>query len=131
MGRGKTENGQSLGHIVLDPIGKLWSFDLKLFDHLLESFLSFGQIWRVKNGANGLSDFSPHVHLGNKGLGILLKVKLAALPGSARKACQTGLAQSGMAVASNESNPTQAACDEAVKEIAPMDFSFAQRDADP
>ncbi len=77
-----------------------------------------------------LSATSSRIYAQHIGLGILLKMELAALPGHGGK---NGLACGGhawMSIADDERGATQAACDQQGKEGAPMDLSLTQRYAD-
>ena len=60
---------------------------------------------------------------------VLLKMKLATLPGHAREASLTGLLQPGMIVTDDQFDAMQPALTEAVQELAPVYFRFRKRHA--
>ena len=63
-------------------------------------------------------------------MSILLEVELAALPRHGRKDGGARGAQAGVVVADDELEAVQTALLQALEEVAPMDFGFAQGDAD-
>lgn len=80
--------------------------------------------------ANICGDNGAHVQPGNVGLGVLLEVELAALPGHRGKDGLAGGGHAGMGVANDELDAVEAARDERGEEGAPVDFGFTQLDAD-
>ena len=70
------------------------------------------------------------VEAGNISLGILLEVELAALPRHGGKDGGARGAQAGVVVADDELEAVETALLQALEEVAPMDFGFAQGDAD-
>ena len=76
--------------------------------------------------ANVISHFGLHVLVRHKGLGILLQVKLASLPGNTTEDSQTSSPRTGVIVAGDQRDSTQTAFLQALQEGASMNFMLAQ-----
>ena len=63
------------------------------------------------------------------GLGVLLEVELAALPGDGGEDGAAGGGEAGMVIADEELEAAEAALLEALEKVAPVDFGFAEGDA--
>lgn len=77
----QTERGEPLGQVFFHPGGEFWgAFGIEV-DELLELVLGGGKVWAVEEAADGAGDLSALIQPRDMGLGILLEVELAALPG--------------------------------------------------
>ena len=84
----------------------------------------------IENGADGLGDRDALIQAWHIGLGILLEMKLAALPRDARENGLAGGAESFVVITDEQERGMQAALLETGQKGAPMDFGFAQGLAD-
>ena len=124
------ENGEALGQIFLHPRGKFrGAFGVKE-DDFLESDFGGGATEAVKDAAYGAGDFGALIEAGHIGLGVLLEVKLAALPGNAGEDGGPGGLEAEVIVAGDELDAAETALNEALKEGPPVDLGLAERDAD-
>ena len=69
------------------------------------------------------------IEAGDVGLGVLLEVELAALPGDGGEDSAAGGGEAGRVVADEELEAAEAALLEALEKVAPVDFGFAEGDA--
>lgn len=96
------KDGKALRKVFFHPVGQFGRGLEVAGNDILKTLLSAGAIGAIKDGANGLSDCGALIKAGHVGLGILLEVKLAALPGDG---WENGLAcrrQSFVIVADNQ-----------------------------
>ena len=82
---GQGKDGQAFRHVGFESAGEVGDRLLIFFHDRFEPALGFGQIGRIENGAQGGGDFRPQMDFGHEGHGVLLQVKLAALPGDTGK----------------------------------------------
>ena len=130
VGERQGEDGKALGQVGFHPGGEFGSAGGIESDDFLEAAFSARTIRAVEDTADGFGDGGPLVQAGDIGLGILLEVELAALPRHGRKDGGAGGAQAGVVVADDELDAVETALLQALEELAPMDFGFAQGDAD-
>lgn len=124
------EGGKALRNIFFHPTGQFWRRLCVLGDDLLEACLGGQPVWAIEDGADGLGDGGALIQAGHISLGILLEMKLAALPGNARKHRLAGGPESFVVITDEQERGMQTALLEAGQEGAPMDFGFAQGHAD-
>jgi len=130
VGEWQAENGEPLGQIFFHPGGEFWGVFGIEGDELLELLLGGGKVWTVEEAADSAGDLSALIQTRDMGLSILLEVELAALP---RDGWEDGGAcgfEADVVVADDELDAGQAALAEALKESAPVNFGFAERDTD-
>jgi len=130
MGDGEGEDGEPLGKVLLHPVREFWSGLGVAGTGLLEPQLGGGTVGRVENAPDVLGHFGAQVHPGDVGLGVLLEMKLTALPGDRGEDGGAGGTQAGVVVADNMGDALKATLLEAREELAPVDLGFAQCDAD-
>ena len=82
----------------------------------------------VKDGADVGGDGIFHFLVGDVGLGVLLEVELAAIPGDGWEDGAEGGFESFVGVAGNGSGDGESAFFEAGEELAPVDFGFGEGD---
>ena len=81
----QAQNGQALRQIFFHPGGQLGrARGIPGYD-FLEAAVGTGAIRAVENAADGGGDGGAFVQAGHIGLGVLLEMKLAALPGNGRE----------------------------------------------
>ena len=129
MGGGKGENREALGQVLFHPCGQLGSGFGLGGHHFFEPGLGAEAIRTVKDRADRLGHGSALIPARHISLGVLLEVKLAALPGHTRKDRLARRGQSLVLIADEELRGVQAALLQAGQEGPPVDFGFAQRDA--
>ena len=130
VSNGQVKDRQALRQIFLQPGRKFRGAFGVMGDDFLEAGFGGGSAGTVKHTADGAGDFFPLLEPGHIGLGVLLQMELAALPGDGPK---DGLARgghAGMVVADDELAAAEAALNQAVEEGPPMHFGFAEGDAD-
>ena len=131
MGGGQCEDREPLRQVFFEPGGEFGGALGIVGDDLLESLFGSGATGAFEDAADGAGDFGPLIQAWDISLGVLLEMKLAALP---RDGAEDGFARGGHArvvIADDEGDAAQAALDEALEEGAPMDFSFTESDAHP
>lgn len=84
VGGRESEDGEALRDIFFHPCSELWSGFGIGGDEVFETILSGLKVRAIEDGADVGSDFGAHVKAGNVGLGVLLEMELAALPGDGR-----------------------------------------------
>lgn len=80
--------------------------------------------------ANAFSHFLTYFEAGDIGLGVLLEMELAALPGDGGKDGLAGGSHARIVIAEDGAGAAETAGDEGGEEFAPMDFGLAQGGAD-
>ena len=131
MGRGQREHREPLRQIFLQPPNEFGGALGIVRDDLLEPLLRGWATGTIEDTAEGAGDFGALVQAWDIRLGVLLEMKLAALP---RDGAKDGFARGGHAgvvVADDEGDAAQAALDEALEESPPMHFGFTEGDAHP
>ena len=118
-----------MGEAFLHPGGKLWSEGGVGGDDLPEPGLGVGAIRGEEDAADVGGDFDAQIEAGDAGLGVLLEMELAALPGDGGEDGATGGGEAGMVVADEELEAAEAALLEALEEVAPVGLGFAEGDA--
>ena len=81
MGRGQGEDGQSFGDVFLHPGGQLGGRLLVAAHQFAQPSLGGRSIGAGKHAADLGGNPGAVIDLGNVGLGVLLQMKLATLPG--------------------------------------------------
>lgn len=130
MARGQGKSIEALGDIFLHPGGELGSGGGVTGDDGFEAQEGGGAIRGVEDAPKVGSDGSAQVQAGNVGLGVLLEMKLTALPGDGREDGGASGAQTGMIIADDVGDPLEAAELQAEEEVAPMRFGLAEGDAE-
>ena len=130
MGGGQRKDGEALGQILFHPGGEFRRGGGVGGDDFFEPALRAGQIGRVEHAADGLSDRGALIQSGHVSLGVLLQMKLTALPGHRWEDGGARRAQARMVVADDQVHAVQAALLQAGEEGAPVDFGFAEGRAD-
>lgn len=85
VGHRQGENRKTLRQVCLHPGGEFGCPRRILGDELLEPLFGGSPVGTVKEAADGLPDLLPMLPARDIGLGILLKVELAALPRDRRE----------------------------------------------
>jgi hypothetical protein len=85
MGRRQRKNGQALRQVFFHPGGEFRSGDGVAGHHFFEAQIGRHAAGGVEDAADGFGHFGALVQFGHVGLGILLEVELAALPGARRE----------------------------------------------
>ena len=129
MGDGQCEDGEALREIFFHPGRELGRAYGVMSDDFLEALLGGVSAGTFKDTADGATDFVSLIQARDVGLGVLLEVELAALPGNGTKDGPPRGGHAGMIVADDVGDAAQAALDEALEESAPMHFGFAESDA--
>lgn len=130
MGGGQSKDGKAFRNVALHPKGEFGSGGGVGLNEVFEASRGGGEIGAEEDGANVGGDFGPQIESGDEGLGVLLKVKLAALPGDGGKDGGSGGGETGMGVTDDVGKAVKAARLERGKEGAPMDLGLTESDAD-
>jgi len=85
-----------------------------------------GSAWSIEDSADIFGDLGLHLLVWHIRLGILLQVKLTALPGNAAEGGQPGSSQAGLIITGNELHPSKSTSFQALQEGSPRHFVFAQ-----
>jgi hypothetical protein len=108
-GREEREDGQALGKVGFHPGRQFASGGRVGGDDFLEAQVGGWAVRGVEDAADGLGDRGALVEFGHVGLGILLEIKLSALPRRSEKDGRAGGSQPVMVVADNELDAAEAA----------------------
>ena len=130
MGAGEGEDGKTLREVFFHPSGQFWGGGGVTGYHFFEARLGSEAVRTIEDRADGLGHGGALIQTRHIGLGILLQMKLATLPGHGREDGLPGGGQTLVVVADDELWGMQAALLQARQEGAPMDFGFAEGDAD-
>ena len=126
---GQVEDGEALRNAALEPLGEGGMRVRAAFDQLVQGRLGPGCVPGVPHGPELGPD--PVADLRRSLVeGVLGEMELAALPLRAREDRPAGGPQPGMVVGGDELDAAQAAGDEAVEEVAPVDLCLRQLDGD-
>ena len=90
VGGGQREDCESLGQVFFQPGGEFGGALGIVSDDFLEPLFGGGATGAFEDAANGPGDFSPLIQARDISLGVLLEMKLAALP---RDGPEDGLAR--------------------------------------
>ena len=85
-----------------------------------------GEVFGVEDAADLVGDFLLEVPGGDVGLGVLLEVELAALPGAGVEGGAQGGSESDVGVGGDAVGDAEAALLEAGEEVAPVDLGFGE-----
>ena len=77
----KCKNGESFGNGIFHPTSEIGSGLGIFFDDLVETHVGFREVAGVEDVSDVVGDFLAHGDFGNVGLGVLLEMEMAALPG--------------------------------------------------
>ncbi len=99
-------------------------------DDFFEAGLGGEPIRAIEHGADGVGDWGALVQARHIGLGVLLEMELAALPGDAREDRLAGGPETFVVITDEQAGGMEAALLEAGEKGAPMDLGFAEGDAD-
>jgi len=130
VGEGQGKDRQTLRQIFFHPSRKFGGAVGVVGDDFLEAGFGSEATGAIKHAADGTGDFLAQLDPGHIRLGVLLQVKLAALPRDGPKDGFAGGGHAGVVVADDAQSPAEAALDKALEEGSPMDFGFAEGDAD-
>ena len=130
MGGGEGEDGEALWKGRFQPGGEFGGGGGVSGDEFLEAALSTGAIRGVEDAADVCGELGAHFQARDIGLSVLLEMELAALPGDGREDGAARGGEAGMVVGDEELECAQAALLETLEEVAPVNFGFAQSDAD-
>ena len=119
-----------MGKVFLHPSGEFWGGFGVGFGEGFETGLGGGEVGAVEEGADVLGDAGAHVEAWDEGLGVLLKVDLAALPGDGGENGGACGGKAGVGVADDELEAVEATGLKGGQEVAPVDFGFAEGDTD-
>ena len=124
------ESGKALREVFLHPGGEFGGGGGVGGDDFFEAGLGGEPIRAIEDGADGVGDGGTLVQAGHIGLGVLLEVELAALPGDAREDRLAGGPETFVVITDEQAGGMEAALLEAGEKGAPMDLGFAEGDAD-
>lgn len=130
VGQWQGEDREAQRQVVLHPGGQFGRALGVVRDEFLEPQFGGGAAEALKDAADGPGDFGALIQSRDMGLGVLLEMELATLPGHGGKDRRAGGLETGVIVAGDVGNAAQAALQEALEEGAPVDLRFAQGDAD-
>ena len=102
MGGRHGEDGEALGKVFLHPDGEFGGGFGVGFGEGFETGLGCGEVGAVEEGADVLGDAGAHVEAWDEGLGVLLEVELAALPGDGGEDGGACGGKAGVGVADDE-----------------------------
>ena len=111
---------------MLGPGGEFGRCFAVGFDEFGELGFGVGAIFGVEDPADVFSDFLFEVFGGDVGLGVLLEVELAALPGAGVEGGAQRGTESDVGVGGDTIRDAEAALLEAGEEVAPVDFGFGE-----
>ena len=124
------EYSEAFWYIFFHPGGEFrGGFDVNGND-FFESGLGGYAVMAIKDTADIAGDFGTLIESWDIGLGVLLEMELTALPWDAWEDGGTCGFESEVVVANDELDAAKSALDEALKEGSPVDFGFAEGDAD-
>ena len=98
MGGGKGEDAEALVEIGFEPGGEFWGGGGAGGDEFLEAALGAGTVCAVEDAADVGGDLGAHFQARDAGLGVLLEMELAALPGDGWEDGAARGGEAGMAV---------------------------------
>ena len=124
------ESGKALREVFLHPSGEFGSGGGVGGDDFFEAGLGGEPIRAIEHGADGVGDWGALVQARHIGLGVLLEMELAALPGDAREDRLAGGPETFVVITDEQAGGMEAALLEAGEKGAPMDLGFAEGDAD-
>ena len=124
------EDGEAQRQVFLQPGGEFGRALGVVRDDLLEPQFGGGAAGTVKDIADGTGDLGALIQTRDMGLGVLLEMELATLPGHGGKDRRARGLETGVIVAGDVAHAAQAALEEALEEGAPVNLGFAQSDAD-
>ena len=116
----KTEHGQPFWNGSFEPVGQARSTVGILQDNLSQLDLGLFTVWRIENRSNVCCNRFAHLLAQHILASVLLQMKLAPLPGNAGKHRLAGVAQSAVIITDDQLHTTQAAFDQALKELPPV-----------
>lgn len=126
----ESKDSEAFGEIGLHPCGKFRSRVRVFFHSKLESGLGGGKIFCVEDGANIRSDGFFHALFWHVSLGVLLEVKLAAVPRHTVIDGGNGGFETLVGITGDGRAGVQAAGFKRGKELAPVDFCLGEGDRD-
>ena len=124
------ESGKALREVFLHPGGEFWGGGGVGGDDFFEAGLGGEPIRAIEHGADGVGDGGALVQARHIGLGVLLEMELAALPGDAREHGLAGGPETFVVVTDEQGGGMKAALLEVGEKGPPMDLGFAEGDAD-
>jgi hypothetical protein len=127
---GKGEGGQALRQVFLHPDGEFGGGGGVFGDDPLETGLGGEAIRTIEDGADGLRDGGALIQPRHVSLGVLLEVKLAALPGDAWEHGLAGGPQAFVVITDEQQGGREAPLLQAGEKGAPMDLGFTEGDTD-
>ena len=130
MGLWEVKDGEAHGEILLHPGCKFGMGGGVAGDERLESGLGSGQIRAVEDGADVMGDSGALVQAGDVGLGVLLEMELAALPGHGWEDRPAGRAEACVVIADDQLDSAESLFMEGTQEGSPMDLGLAEGGAD-
>jgi hypothetical protein len=128
---GKGEGGEALRQVFLHPGGEFGGGGGVFGDDHLEAGLGGEAVRAIEHRADGLGDGGALIQPGHISLGVLLEMKLAALPGHAREDRLPGGPETFVVITDEPQGGRETALLQAGEKAAPMDLGFIEGDADP
>jgi len=126
MARREVNGVEALEDILLHPGGEFWRGGGIGCHNGFESQAGGGTIRGVEDAPNVGRDLSAQIQAWNIGLGVLLEVELAALPGDSGKDRGARGAQTGMIVANDVGDALEVALLQIEEESPPVGFGLAE-----
>ena len=126
----KGEDSEALGEIFLQPGGEFRGGGRVGGDDFLEPGLGGEAVGTVEHGADLVGDGGALIQPRDVGLGVLLEMELAALPGDAGEHGLPGGPKALVGITDEQPGGVEAALLEAGQEGAPMDLGLTEGDAD-
>ncbi len=130
MVAGKGEDGEALGEIFLQPGGEFWGGVRVGGDEFLEAGLSGEAVGTVEHRADLVGDEGALIQTRDVGLGVLLEMELAALPGDAGEHGLPSRPEALVGITDEQPGGMKPALLEAGQEGPPVHLGFTEGDAD-
>jgi len=126
----EAESGEAFGDVLLGPGGEFGRALLVGFHKLGELGFGVGAVFGVEDAADLVGDFLLEILGGDVGLGVLLEVELATLPGAGVEGGAQGGPEPDVGVGGDAVGNAKATLLEAGEEVAPVDFGFRESAGD-
>ena len=130
MGGGEGENGEAFWEVMLHPCCEFWGGFGVVCDDFGEAAFGGWAVLGEEDAADVGGDFCAHVETRDVGLGVLLEVELAALPGDGWEDGAACGGEAGVVIGDDDLEALEAACLQALEERAPVDLGFGKGDAE-
>lgn len=120
------KNGEAFGNGALHPTGEFGSGGGVSFDGLVEAGVGFRAVAGVEDVTDVVGDLLSHGDFWNVGLGVLLEMELAALPGRGIESGSESGFEAFMGIGCDEVGDADAAFAQRGEECAPVNLVFGK-----